>query len=55
MKNDFINKIFRGDKGIWFIFMFLCMISIIEVFSATSQLSYNRPTSGDLSVRTVST
>lgn len=40
MKNDFISKIFRGDKGIWFIFMFLCMISIIEVFSATSQLSY---------------
>lgn len=42
MKNDFINKIFRGDKGIWFIFMFLCVISIIEVFSATSQLSYNK-------------
>ena len=41
MKNDFINRIFRGDKGIWFIFMFLCMISIIEVFSATSQLSYS--------------
>lgn len=40
MRNEFINKIFRGDKGIWFIFMFLCMISIIEVFSATSQLSY---------------
>ena len=40
MKNDFINRIFRGDKGIWFIFMFLCMISIIEVFSATSQMSY---------------
>jgi Bacterial cell division membrane protein len=41
MKNDFINRIFRGDKGIWFIFMFLCMISIIEVFSATSQMSYD--------------
>ncbi len=41
MKNDFINRIFRGDKGIWFIFMFLCMISIVEVFSATSQMSYD--------------
>lgn len=40
MKNDFFNKVFRGDKGIWFIFMFLCMISVIEVFSATSQMSY---------------
>ena len=41
MKSDFINRIFRGDKGIWFIFMFLCMISVVEVFSATSQMSYN--------------
>lgn len=40
MISDFINKIFRGDKGIWFVFMFLCMISVIEVFSATSQMSY---------------
>lgn len=40
MKSDFINRIFRGDKGIWFIFMFLCMISVIEVFSATSQMTY---------------
>ena len=40
MKDGFFNRIFRGDKGIWFIFMFLCMISIVEVFSATSQLSY---------------
>ena len=41
MRIDFVNKIFRGDKGIWFIFMFLCMISVMEVFSATSQMSYN--------------
>lgn len=41
MKSDFVNRIFRGDKGIWFIFMFLCMISVVEVFSATSQLSYH--------------
>lgn len=40
MKSDFFNKIFRGDKGIWFIFMFLCMISVVEVFSASTQLSY---------------
>jgi len=40
MKGDFVNRIFRGDKGIWFIFMFLCMISVIEVFSATSRMTY---------------
>ena len=42
MKGDFFGKIFRGDKGIWFIFMFLCFISVIEVFSATSQLAYRQ-------------
>ena len=42
MKGEFFGKIFRGDKGIWFIFMFLCLISVIEVFSATSQLAYKQ-------------
>lgn len=42
MKGDFFGRIFRGDKGIWFIFMFLCFISVTEVFSATSQLAYRQ-------------
>ncbi len=37
---DFINKIFRGDRVIWMIFLFLCLISIVEVFSASSTLAY---------------
>ncbi len=37
---DFINKIFRGDRVIWMIFMFLCLISIVEVYSASSTLTY---------------
>lgn len=33
-------NIFKGDKVIWMIFFFLCIVSIIEVFSASSFLTY---------------
>ena len=39
-----IKDLFKGDKVIWIIFLFLCLISIIEVFSAASTLTYK---SGD--------
>lgn len=32
--------IFKGDKGIWMIYLFLCLISIVEVYTASSQLTY---------------
>lgn len=35
-----IGNIFKGDKVIWMVFFFLCIISIIEVFSSSSTLSY---------------
>ncbi len=35
-----IYNIFKGDKVIWMVFFFLCVISIIEVFSASSGLTY---------------
>ena len=35
-----IGNIFKGDKGIWMVFLFLCMISVVEVFSASSNLTY---------------
>ncbi|MEG1580712.1 MAG: FtsW/RodA/SpoVE family cell cycle protein [Bacteroidaceae bacterium] len=35
-----LNTLFHGDKAIWIIFLFLCIISLIEVFSAASLLSY---------------
>ena len=38
--NKKIGNIFKGDKVIWLIFFFLCMISIVEVFSASSNLTY---------------
>ena len=34
------SKIFRGDRVIWMIFMFLCFISLIEVYSASSMLTF---------------
>lgn len=37
---DFASKLFKGDRIIWVIFLALCLISLIEVFSATSTLAY---------------
>ncbi|MCC8153807.1 MAG: FtsW/RodA/SpoVE family cell cycle protein [Tannerellaceae bacterium] len=37
---DLVNKLFKGDRVIWIIFMFLCLISVVEVFSATSTIAY---------------
>lgn len=39
---DFFSKIFRGDKTIWCIFIALCVISLLEVFSATSTIVYRQ-------------
>ena len=38
--NKKIGNIFKGDKVIWMVFFFLCMVSIVEVFSASSGLTY---------------
>ena len=35
-----IGNLFKGDKVIWMVLLFLCMISIVEVFSASSTLTY---------------
>lgn len=37
---DLASKLFKGDRVIWLIFMFLCLISVVEVFSATSTIAY---------------
>ena len=37
--NTKVSK-FKGDAVIWTVFLFLCLISIIEVFSASSNLSF---------------
>ena len=38
--NKRIGNIFKGDRVIWMVFFFLCMISLVEVFSASSGLTY---------------
>lgn len=35
-----LGNIFKGDKVIWMVFFFLCIISIIEVYSASAGLTY---------------
>ena len=38
--NKTLGNLFKGDKVIWMVFFFLCLISAIEVFSASSALTY---------------
>ena len=40
MINKTLGNLFKGDKVIWMVFFFLCIISVIEVYSASSQLTY---------------
>lgn len=35
-----IRNLFKGDLVIWVIYFFLCMVSLVEVFSAASTLTY---------------
>ncbi|MBR5085357.1 MAG: FtsW/RodA/SpoVE family cell cycle protein [Prevotella sp.] len=36
-----LANFFKGDKVIWMIFFFLCIISVMEVFSSSSMLVYD--------------
>ena len=40
MNSKTLSNIFKGDKVIWMVFFFLCVISVVEVFSASSELTY---------------
>lgn len=39
---DLANKLFKGDRSVWIIFMLLCLVSLVEVYSATSTLAYRQ-------------
>jgi cell division protein FtsW len=41
-QDSIFSKIFKGDKVIWIVFIFLSVISLIEVFSATSTIVYRQ-------------
>ena len=34
------GNLYKGDKVIWMVLLFLCLISVVEVFSASSSLTY---------------
>ncbi|MDR2121122.1 MAG: FtsW/RodA/SpoVE family cell cycle protein [Tannerella sp.] len=40
INRELIKKIFHGDISIWIIFLLLCCLSLVEVFSATSTQAY---------------
>jgi Bacterial cell division membrane protein len=42
MEFNFLGRAFKGDKVIWCIFIALCIISLLEVFSATSTIAYKQ-------------
>ena len=40
---DYLNlNVFKGDKGIWMIYFLLCMISLVEIYSAASNMTFER-------------
>lgn len=39
---SYLSKIFKGDKVIWSVFIILCIISLVEIFSATSTIVYRQ-------------
>lgn len=41
-RQSFFSKIFKGDKVVWAVFIVLCVISLVEVFSATSTIVYRQ-------------
>ncbi len=40
---SFLNRVFHGDKVVWVVFMLLLLVSVVEVFSAASMLTYGKP------------
>ena len=38
--NNLLHKYFKGDAVLWIVFIALCVISIIEMYSASSTLAY---------------
>lgn len=35
-----LNNFFKGDKVVWAVFFMLCIVSVVEVYSASSSLGY---------------
>lgn len=39
---ELMQSVFKGDKVIWMIFLLLCLVSLVEVYSAIGTLAYAR-------------
>ncbi len=40
LSNIHFGKMLKGDRAVWMIFFFLCCVSIIEVYSASSRMTF---------------
>lgn len=42
IRNKSVNasSLFEGDKALWMVLFFLCIISILEVYSASSNMTF---------------
>lgn len=49
-KHTFVGSIIRGDNWIWGIYVVLLCISVVEIFSATAQLTYKSTYASDPAV-----
>lgn len=38
---EFISKIFRGDRIVWLVFLFMCALSVLEIYSSSSSLTFS--------------
>lgn len=38
------GNFFKGDKGVWMIWFLLCMVSLVEVYSASSRMTFGSTT-----------
>ena len=41
-RTENLSTLFEGDKVLWMVLFFLCIISILEVYSASSNMTFNK-------------
>ncbi len=41
-RTSHLASIFKGDRVVWLIFLILCVVSLVEIFSATSTIVYRQ-------------
>ncbi|MBO4663148.1 MAG: FtsW/RodA/SpoVE family cell cycle protein [Bacteroidaceae bacterium] len=41
LSNIHFGRVLKGDRAVWMIFFFLCCVSIVEVYSASSRMTFS--------------